>query len=52
MFWMHNISLQDHGAVSHINSSELISDAGFSVNQTSDGEHVTELSIAKLTGVS
>jgi DNA-directed RNA polymerase specialized sigma subunit len=47
MFWMHSISLRDHGTLSHINNSELFSEIGFNLNQTSDGELATELSITK-----
>jgi hypothetical protein len=50
MFWMHNILLQIHGALSHIRGTSIVNSfqiCGFSLNQTSDGKDTTELSIAK-----
>jgi hypothetical protein len=44
---MHNISLQNHGTVIHTTIVNCFQKCGFNLNQTSDGEDVTELRIAK-----
>lgn len=44
---MHNFSLQNHGAVSHMTVMTFLQKYGFRLNQSSDGEDVTKLSIAK-----
>jgi hypothetical protein len=44
---MHYISLQNHGAITHTTTVNFFQKCGFNLNQTNDGEDVTELSIGE-----
>jgi len=50
-FWMHYVSLEDHGTITYMETVNCLQKWEFNLNQTNDDEDRAELSIPRETAI-